>query len=168
MTKVKGLIFTTNGYCFSLIWAKQNVFRFDSHSRNKEGSLVESGSSIPLAFKTLSDVETYIKTEYVKHILNFSDTQFDLQYIKITTESTSASSILSSVNKDRNKKEIDIQVLLDLQPMMPLKNKNFTCTQLLLELQIMMPLRNKNVTRHMTCTQLLLELQSMMSLKTKI
>ena len=35
-----GLIFTTNGYCFSLIWAKQNVFLFDSHSRNKEGSFV--------------------------------------------------------------------------------------------------------------------------------
>ena len=98
-----GLIFTTNGYCFSLIWAKQNVFLFDSHSRNKEGSFVESGSSILLAFKSLSDVEKYIKTEYAKHILNFSDTQFDLQYIKITTESTSASSILSSVNKARNR-----------------------------------------------------------------
>ena len=98
-----GLIFTTNGYCFSLIWAKQNVFLFDSHSRNKEGSFVESGSSILLAFKSLSDVEKYIKTEYAKHISNFSDTQFDLQYIKITTESTSASSILSSVNKARNR-----------------------------------------------------------------
>ena len=98
-----GLIFTTNGYCFSLIWAKQNVFLFDSHSRNKEGSFVESGTSILLAFKSLSDVEKYIKTEYAKHILNFSDTQFDLQYIKIITESTSASSILSSVNKARNR-----------------------------------------------------------------
>ena len=47
-----GLIFTTNGYCFSLIWTKRNVFLFDSHSRNKEGSFVESGSSILLAFKT--------------------------------------------------------------------------------------------------------------------
>ena len=98
-----GLMFTTNGYCFSLILAKQNVFLFDSHSRNKEGAFVESGSSILLAFKTLSYVEKCIKTEYAKHILNFSDTQFDLQYIKITTESTSASSILSSVNKARNR-----------------------------------------------------------------
>ena len=48
-----GLLFTKNGYCFSLIWAKQNVFLFDSHSRNKEGSFVESGSSIFLAFKSL-------------------------------------------------------------------------------------------------------------------
>ena len=97
----KGLMFTTNGYCFSLIWAKQNVFRFDSHSINQEGSFDESGSSILLVFKTLSNVEKYIKTEYVKHILNFSDTQFDLQYIKITTEC--ALSILSSVNKARNR-----------------------------------------------------------------
>ena len=51
-----GLIFTTNDYCFSLIWAKQNYFLVDSHSRNKEGSFVESGISIPLAFKSLSDV----------------------------------------------------------------------------------------------------------------
>ena len=98
-----GLIFTTNGYCFSLIWAKKNVFLFDSHNRNEEGSFVENGSSILLAFKSLSDVEKYIKTEYAKHILNFSDTQFDLQYIKIITESTSASSILSIVNKARNR-----------------------------------------------------------------
>ena len=61
----------------------------------------------------------------------------------------------------KKRREIDIQVLLELQSMMPLKNKNatrrMTCTQLLLELQSMMPLRNENVT----CTQLLLELQSM-------
>ena len=44
-----GLIFTTNGYCFSLIWAKQIVFLFDSHSRNNEGSFVEK------------DIEAYTK-----------------------------------------------------------------------------------------------------------
>ena len=69
-----GLIFTTHGYCFSLIWAKQNIYLFDSHSRNKDGSFIASGSSILLAFKTLSDVENYIKTEYAKHILNFNET----------------------------------------------------------------------------------------------
>ena len=85
-------------YCFFINLGK--AFLFDSPSINKEGSFVESGSSILLGFKTLSDVEKYIKIEYAKHILNFSDTQFYLQYIKRTTESTSASSILSSVNKE--------------------------------------------------------------------
>ena len=98
-----GLIFTTHGYCFSLIWAKQKIYLFDPHSRNKDGSFIASGSSTLLAFKSLSNVENYIKTEYVKHIQNFNETQFDLQYVNIVTEPTSISTILSSVNKARSK-----------------------------------------------------------------
>ena len=98
-----GLIFTTHGYRFSLIWAKQNINLFDPHSRNKDGSFISSGSTTLLAFKSLSNVENYIKTEYVKHIQNFNETQVDLQYVNIVTEPTSISTVLSSVNKARTK-----------------------------------------------------------------
>ena len=58
-----GLIYTTR---FSLIWAKQNVFLFDPHSGSKDGLFIACGSSILHAFKSLSDVENYIKSEYAK------------------------------------------------------------------------------------------------------
>ena len=47
-----GLILTTNCYCFSLIWAKQNIYFIDPHSINTDGSFIASGSSILIAFKT--------------------------------------------------------------------------------------------------------------------
>ena len=59
-----GLIFTTS---FSLIWVKQNVFLFDLHSRSKDGLFIACVSSIFLAFKSLSDVENYIKSEYTNN-----------------------------------------------------------------------------------------------------
>ena len=111
-----GLIFTTGGYCFSLIWAKQNVFCLDPHSRSKDGSFVACGSSILLAFKSLSDVENCIKSEYANHVQNFNETQFDIKYVNIVTESAIMSNILSGVNKTRmrcRKKKKYMQALLE-------------------------------------------------------
>ena len=102
------LIFTTHGYCFSLILANKNVYLFDPHSINKDGSFMASGSSTRFAFQSLSNVENYIKTEYVKHIQNFNETQFDLQYVNIVTEPTSIFTILSGVNEGRAKRHKQI------------------------------------------------------------
>ena len=79
-----GVIFTTGGYSFSLIWTKNSVFLFDSHSRDLNGSFTEQGTAVALSFKTLSDVKKYIKTEYSKNIVNFDHTQFELQYVRVT------------------------------------------------------------------------------------
>ena len=84
---------------FSLIWAKKNVFIFDPHSRNKVGSFIASGNYCLLSLKSLDDVENYVKTEYAKHIKNFNETQFDLQYVKIVNEPASVTTILFCTNK---------------------------------------------------------------------
>ena len=41
-----GLIFTTGGFSFSLIWSKNCIFLFDSHSRDGNGAFVSTGSSV--------------------------------------------------------------------------------------------------------------------------
>ena len=54
-------IFFIYGYTFALIWHKSEMFLCDSHSRNKEGLITADGASILLKFKTLNDVQNYIK-----------------------------------------------------------------------------------------------------------
>ena len=101
-----GLIFTTGGYSISLIWNKSKVFLFDSHSRDNNGLFICNGTSVLLEFKSLSEVEKYIKTEYSKHISNFNKTQYDLQYVRVDHGSNNnVSSILNSINKVRNNEQ---------------------------------------------------------------
>ena len=45
-----GLIFTTAGYCISLIWSKNAIVLFDSHSRDMDGCFTDTGNSILLFF----------------------------------------------------------------------------------------------------------------------
>ena len=47
-----GLIFMAGGYTISLIWAKNFLFLFDSHSRDGSGAFSADGSSIVLSFKS--------------------------------------------------------------------------------------------------------------------
>ena len=96
-----GLIFTTDGYCFSLIWSKNGVFLFDSHSRDSNGCFTDAGSSIVLSFITLFDVGKYIKTEYSKHLSNFHESQFELQYVKVTATSSAMLEISHIIKKQR-------------------------------------------------------------------
>ena len=97
-----GLIFTTSGFSFSLIWAKQAVYLFDPHSRDSNRSFTPDGSSVLLAFKSLVEVEQYVKTEYSKHVLHFNESQFDLQYVQILIEPDSSSAILSNIRTLKN------------------------------------------------------------------
>ena len=78
-----GLLLMTGGFTIALIWSKNFVFLFDSHSRDTNGAFVIDGYSIALSFKSLFDIQNYIVSEYSKHISNFSETQFELQYIKV-------------------------------------------------------------------------------------
>ena len=87
-----GIIFMTCGFTISLIWSKKIVFLFDSHSQDKNGAFTPSGSSVLLAFKSLSGVQDYIKNEYSKHFPNFHERQFELQYVKIKTNPNSSHS----------------------------------------------------------------------------
>ena len=97
-----GLIFTTGGFSFSLIWSKNSIFLFDSHSRDETGAFVSTGSSVILSFKNLIDVQHYIKAEYSKQLANFDEMQYDLQYVKVTTKANT-SAICNSINNCRKK-----------------------------------------------------------------
>ena len=45
-----GLIFTTAGYCISLIWSKNSIVLFDSHSRDNDGCFTDAGNAVLLFF----------------------------------------------------------------------------------------------------------------------
>ena len=97
-----GLIFTTCGFCFSLIWSKNCIFLFDSHSRDQNGHFVDDGFSVLLSFQTLSHVERFIRNVYSKQLQAFSETQYQIQYIRVSTNKN-PSTILDSINRHRKR-----------------------------------------------------------------
>ena len=80
-----GLIFTTDGYSFSLIWNKTSVSLFESHGRDKNGSFTNDGTAVVLSFECLDDVDLYIRIEYSNQIVNFDESQFEVQYVRVAT-----------------------------------------------------------------------------------
>ena len=99
-----GLIFTTNGFSIALIWTKSGVFLFDSHSRDKYGAFTDDGKSVILSFKSLYEVQGYIKAEYENQFpTNFATMQFELLYIRVCTSESGALSISNSLKKFRKK-----------------------------------------------------------------
>ena len=98
-----GIIFTTGGYSFSIIWSKKNIFLFDSHSRDINGHFTENGNSVTLSFPSLNEVEKYVKAEYSRQFPNFFETQFEVQYIRVTTSLANVAAILDSIKKYKNR-----------------------------------------------------------------
>ena len=94
---IYGLIFTTGGYSFSLVWNKKSVYLFDSHSRDINGSFTNDGTTVVLSFKSLDDVELYIRTEYSKQIVNYNKSQFEPQYVRVATSPANVTAILDSL-----------------------------------------------------------------------
>ena len=66
------LIFLINGYTFALIWSKQGFFLFDSYSRSTEGFVALDGYSILMKFKSLDEVQNYIRQMYLSQQNNSS------------------------------------------------------------------------------------------------
>ena len=97
-----GLIFTTGGFSFSIIWSKNSVFLFDSHSRDENGGFVSNGCSVILSFRYLNDVQYYIHAVYSKQLPNFPEIQYEIQYIRVATD-VNLSAILDSINKSRRR-----------------------------------------------------------------
>ena len=98
-----GIIFTTGGYSFSIIWSKKNIFLFDSHSRDINGHFTENGNSVTLSFPSLNEVEKYVKAEYSRQFSNFFETQFEVQYIRVTTSLANVAAILDSIKNYKNR-----------------------------------------------------------------
>ena len=97
-----GLIFTTGGFTISLIWSKNSVFLFDSHSRDGNGTFTSNGNSIVLSFKSLIDVNCYIKMEYSKHLSNFHEQQYELQYVRVRAKDNT-SAISDAIKRNRKR-----------------------------------------------------------------
>ena len=103
-----GLIFMTGGFTISLIWSKNAVFLFDSHSRDGNGAFTNNGSSVVLSFKSLIDVNNYIKMEYSKHFSDFHEKLYEIQYVRIRPKgNTSANVIKRNRRKVQNKTYFD-------------------------------------------------------------
>ena len=49
-----GALLITNGYAIGVIWGKNYLFLFDSHTKNSSGNLCQNGTSVLLKFETLS------------------------------------------------------------------------------------------------------------------
>ena len=98
-----GAIFFINGYTFALIWNKSGIFLCDSHSRNKEGLITADGASVLLKFKTLDDVQNYIKEVYMLS-QNFQVLTYQMQFINIEVKTTTdISLIVNSVKKSKKR-----------------------------------------------------------------
>ena len=78
-----GAILTCGGYSVATIWAENNVFLFDSHSRNTYGLHDPNGQAVLLSFSTVSSLNNYIKSFYEFSSNMSSETRHDLQYISI-------------------------------------------------------------------------------------
>ena len=97
-----GAIFFINGYTFALIWHKSGIFLCDSHSRNKEGIITADGASVLLKFKTMDDVQNYIKEVYMLS-QNFQVLTYQMQYINIEVKTTDISVIMNSIKKSKKR-----------------------------------------------------------------
>ena len=59
-----GSLLLIQNYTFAVMFAGKYIYFFDSHSRDKEGSPSDDGTAILIQFEKLSDVESYISTQY--------------------------------------------------------------------------------------------------------
>ena len=98
-----GAIFTCVGYSIALIWHKNSVYVFDSHSRNEYGEHVENGQAVLLEFRSLSVVNTFLKVILGKLS---SETQYDIQYIEFNIPAASCDLINSALKRQRKNESL--------------------------------------------------------------
>ena len=113
----------TGGFTISLIWSKNAVFLFDSHSRDGNGAFTNNGSSVVLSFKSLIDVNNYIKMEYSKHFSDFHEKLYEIQYVRIRPKGNTSANVIK-----RNRRKFKIKhiliIFMELLSMIKLKFEN--------------------------------------------
>ena len=72
-----GAIVIINGYSIAIMYQKEKIFVFDSHSRDSCGNIVSNGTSTLMQFLSLQQVRCYIQQTYKT---NF----FQVLYVKIS------------------------------------------------------------------------------------
>ena len=91
-----GLIFFMNGYTVTLIWSKQGLFLFDSLCRSAEGFVALDGYSILMKFKSLDEVQNYIREVYLLQQDN-SSLYYQIQYINMDSTENDVTSISTTI-----------------------------------------------------------------------
>ena len=89
VNKGNGFLFIFNSVTISVIWNKAYFFLFDSHSRDASGNISENGTSVLLQFRSLTAIEKYVRSVYMK---NNDYMQYDMQYIQFSQAANLANS----------------------------------------------------------------------------
>ena len=97
-----GLIFLIGGFSFLIIYTTGAVYVFDSHSRDRNGFASPSGTSILMKFRSLVDVEGYIRQVYLINNNN-EELYYQIQYFDINIPPESCLVIQSSLFQARQR-----------------------------------------------------------------
>ena len=80
-SSANGIIMFVKEFCLGLMFdQKENIFLFDSHSKNSQGMSVPNGKSILLMFSSIGNLETYLRLIY---IYNGVGSYFQLVYVNV-------------------------------------------------------------------------------------
>ena len=72
----------SSGYIFGIIWGKDCVYLFDSHSKDYEGNISQNGSAILMKYENLDNLQDYIKLIYYSS-QHHKTLYFQMQFISI-------------------------------------------------------------------------------------
>ena len=92
----------SSGYIFGIIWGKDCVYLFDSHSKDYEGNISQNRSAILMKFKNLDDLQDYIKLVYYSS-QHHKTLYFQMQFISIRCSKNLRESIKSESILNRPK-----------------------------------------------------------------
>ena len=98
-----GALLIISGYIFGIIWGKDCLYLFDSHSNDYKGNISQNGSAILMKFENLDNLQDYIKLIYYssQHHKIFL---FQMQFISIRCSVNLRESIKSELILNRPKK----------------------------------------------------------------
>ena len=91
-----GALLIISGYIFGLIWGKECVYLFDSHSKDYEGNISQNESAILMKFETMDDLRDYIKLIYYNS-QHHKTLYFQMQFISIRCSNNLRESIKSEL-----------------------------------------------------------------------
>ena len=88
-----------NNYILDLIWGIISTYLFDLHSKDENGNLSSSGTTVLLKFDALYSLENYIRSVYYNAYP--MTLYFQLQIIKVHCTATAKSVLKTSLKKER-------------------------------------------------------------------
>lgn len=124
-----GMMFMIGGFTTSIIWNKPHFYLFDSHSRNSDGSFIADGHSVLLKFRTINDLEGFIKHSYL-YKQNLTCSHYEIQTVKVAVSESQSTLIASSIRKRKKREKYQNskeQITLKLREQYAHDHKNMKC-----------------------------------------